>query len=50
MIERGGCEYLISTLSFVVSGEARVKPSKEVPSDSLQNPSDPDATYDGYKG
>ena len=27
-----------------------VKPSKEVPSDSLQNPSDPDATYDGHKG
>lgn len=27
-----------------------VKPAKEIPSDSLQNPSDPDATYDGYKG
>jgi len=27
-----------------------VKPAKEVPSDSLQNPSDPDATYDGHKG
>lgn len=27
-----------------------VKPNKEVPSDSLQNPSDPDATYDGHKG
>ncbi len=27
-----------------------VKPNKEVPTDSLQNPSDPDATYDGYKG
>jgi hypothetical protein len=27
-----------------------VKPPKEIPSDSLQNPSDPDATYSGYKG
>ena len=27
-----------------------LKPPKEIPSDSLQNPSDPDATYDGYKG
>ena len=37
-----------------VHGEAEkkvaVKPAKEVPSDSLQNPSDPDATYDGHKG
>ena len=27
-----------------------IKPNKEVPSDSLQNPSDPDAGYDGHKG
>lgn len=27
-----------------------VKPPKEIPSDSLQNPSDPDATYSGHKG
>lgn len=27
-----------------------VKPSKEVSSDSLQNPADPDATYDAHKG
>jgi hypothetical protein len=27
-----------------------VKRSKEIPSDSLQNPSDPDATYSGHKG
>jgi hypothetical protein len=27
-----------------------IKSSKEVPSDSLQNPSDPDASYDGHKG
>jgi hypothetical protein len=30
--------------------ELRVKGSREIPSDSLQNPSDPDATYDGHKG
>lgn len=30
--------------------EVSVKPAKEVQSDSLQNPSDPDATYDGHKG
>jgi len=27
-----------------------IKPNKEVPSDSLQNPSDPDASYCGHKG
>ena len=27
-----------------------IKPNKEVPSDSLQNPSDPDATFCGHKG
>jgi len=27
-----------------------VKRAKEIPSDSLQNPSDPDATYSGHKG
>ena len=32
----------------VVDGS--VKPNKDVPSDSLQNPSDPDASYDGHKG
>jgi len=30
--------------------EMTVKASREIPSDSLQNPSDPDATYDGHKG
>lgn len=29
---------------------AEVKANKEVPSSSLQNPSDPDAGYDGHKG
>lgn len=27
-----------------------LKPPKEIASDTLQNPSDPDATYDGHKG
>lgn len=30
--------------------EVVLKEAKEVSSDSLQNPSDPDATYDGHKG
>lgn len=30
--------------------EILLKPPREIPSDSLQNPSDPDATYDGHKG
>lgn len=30
--------------------EVLVKPAKEIPSDSIQNPSDLDATYDGHKG
>ncbi len=34
----------------VVDKKVEIKKPKEVPSDSLQNPSDPDATYDGYKG
>jgi len=32
------------------SSPVTVKPAKEIASDSLQNPSDPDATYDGHKG
>ena len=30
--------------------EVEVKPPKEIPSDSVQNPSDPDTGYDGHKG
>jgi len=30
--------------------EVSVKPAKGIPSDSLQNPSDPDAAYDSHKG
>ncbi len=36
-----------------VSGDktlVEVRKPKEIPSDSLQNPSDPDTTYDGHKG
>jgi len=36
-----------------ISGSGKkvyIKHNKEVASDSLQNPSDPDATYDGHKG
>lgn len=32
------------------STKIRVKANKEIPSASLQNPSDPDAGYDGHKG
>jgi hypothetical protein len=32
------------------SPRVEVKTPKDVPSDSLQNPSDPDATYSGHKG
>jgi hypothetical protein len=32
------------------TGKVSVKPNKDVPSDSLQNPSDPDAGYSGHKG
>ena len=35
---------------FVESNQIQVKPSKEVSSASVQNPSDPDAGYDGHKG
>lgn len=35
---------------MVEDKKVAVKPDKDVPSDSLQNPSDPDATYDGHKG
>ncbi len=31
-------------------GRVEVKPPKGIQSDSLQNPSDPDAAYDGHKG
>ncbi|HCK98575.1 MAG TPA: hypothetical protein DHW42_00515, partial [Candidatus Marinimicrobia bacterium] len=30
--------------------QIEIKKPKDIPSDSLENPSDPDATYSGYKG
>lgn len=41
---------IVAKTSEGVSVEVAVKPAKEISSDSLQNPSDPDATYDGHKG
>jgi hypothetical protein len=32
------------------ASKVSIKPNKDVASDSLQNPSDPDASYDGHKG
>jgi hypothetical protein len=41
---------LLQEQCVVEEKKVTVKPNKDVPSDSLQNPSDPDATYDGHKG
>ena len=41
---------MVTTTPEGVRVDVAVKPAKEVSSDSLQNPSDPDATYDGHKG
>ena len=41
---------MVTTAPEGVPVDVAVKPAKEVASDSLQNPSDPDATYDGHKG
>lgn len=43
-------ERLFSEQCCVEEGEVVLIPAKEVSPDSLQNPSDADATYDGYKG
>ncbi|MBC8385255.1 MAG: transposase [Candidatus Cloacimonetes bacterium] len=43
-------ERVFSEHCFVESGQVQVRSSKEVSSASVQNPSDPDAGYDGYKG
>ena len=34
----------------ITGNTVAAKPAKEIRSDTLQNPSDPDATYDGHKG
>jgi hypothetical protein len=41
---------MVTTAPEGLPVDVAVKPAKEVASDSLQNPSDPDATYDGHKG
>lgn len=41
---------ILSEQCRVVEDTVAVKTSKEVPSDSLQNPSDPDAGYSAHKG
>jgi len=41
---------MVTTTPEGVPVEVAVKPAKEISSDSLQNPSDPDATYSGHKG
>ena len=40
----------VEEASTTSAKKVTVKPNKEVPSDSLQNPSDPDAGYSGHKG
>jgi hypothetical protein len=41
---------VLSEQCVINEGKVEVKPSKEISSDSLQNPSDIDAGYDGHKG
>lgn len=38
------------TLTGSDDAPVEIKPPKQIPSDSLQNPSDPDATFSGHKG
>jgi len=41
---------IVSTDAGNAGGHVAIKPSKAIASDSMQNPSDPDAGYDGHKG
>lgn len=41
---------LIEQCDVSVDGKVGVKRLQQIPSDSLQNPSDPDASYSGHKG
>lgn len=41
---------VFSEQCMVKDAKVEVKPAKEIASSSLQNPSDPDAGYDGHKG
>ncbi len=44
------CRIVKDQLDVHDDGTIEVKAPKQIPSDSLQNPSDPDATYSGHKG
>ena len=44
------CRIVEEQCDIQPDGSIVVKAPKEIPSDSLQNPSDPDATYSGHKG
>ena len=44
------CRIVKDQLEVRQDGTIEVKAPKQIPSDSLQNPSDPDATYSGHKG
>jgi IS5 family transposase len=41
---------LVQPASNTTDPKVEIKPNKEITSDSLQNPSDPDAGYSGHKG
>ena len=48
-LSEGGDEE--NTARTLCDGEKiTIRPNKEIACDSLQNPSDPDAGYDGHKG
>jgi len=44
------CRILDEQCEVLSDGTIELKAPKQIPSDSLQNPSDPDATYSGHKG
>jgi hypothetical protein len=44
------CRILDEQCEVHSDGTIELKAPKQIPSDSLQNPSDPDATYSGHKG
>ena len=44
------CRIVKEQCDIQPDGSIEVKAPKTIPSDSLQNPSDPDATYSGHKG
>jgi len=41
---------VIGEQCYIEEGKAELKPASQIPSNSLQNPSDIDAGYDGHKG